>query len=88
MGHTKFSADCLFSSIAKTFYNSDVFCIEMLDSIVQQYATTHMFTSSHMKQWKASLQQKYLGIQGISEMHDIYISEKWKSHSFPSQIVL
>ena len=48
----------------------------MLDRIVQQYATTHVFTSSHIKQWRASLQQKYSGIQGISEMHDIYISEK------------
>ena len=76
VGHTKFSPDRLFSSIAKTFYNSDVFCIEMLDRIVQQYATTHVFTSSHIKQWRASLQQKYSGIQGISEMHDIYISEK------------
>ena len=30
----------------------------------------------HIKQWRASLQQKHLGIQEISEMHDIYISEK------------
>ena len=76
VGHAKFSPDRLFSSIAKTFYISDVFCIEMLDSIVQQYVTTHVFTSSHIKQWRASLQQNYSGIQGISEMHDIYISEK------------
>ena len=31
VGHTKFAPDNLFASIAKTFYNSDVFCIKMLD---------------------------------------------------------
>ena len=40
--HTKFSPDRLLSSVAKTFYKSDVFFIEMLFSIVQQYAMTHM----------------------------------------------
>lgn len=77
VGHTKFTPDRLFSSIAKTFYNSDVFCIEMLDNIVQHYATTHVFNSCHIKQWRVSLEQKYSGIQGISEMHDIYISKKF-----------
>ena len=76
VGHTKFAPDHLFSSVAKTFYNSNVFYMEMLDSIVQQYATTHVFTLNHIKQWRASLQQKYSGIQGISEMHDTYVSEK------------
>ena len=76
VGHTNFAPDRLFSSIAKTFYNSDVFCIEMLDNIVQKYAISHVFTPSHIKQWRASLEQKYSGIQGISEMHDIYISKK------------
>ena len=46
--HAKFSPDRLLSSIAKTFYNSDVFCIEILFSIVQQYAMTHVFTSSNI----------------------------------------
>ena len=40
VGHTKFAPDRLFASIAKTFYNSDVFCMEMLDKIVQQYAVS------------------------------------------------
>ena len=40
VGHTKFAPDNLFASIAKTFYNSDVFCIKMLDHIIQQYATS------------------------------------------------
>jgi len=75
VGHTKFAPDRLFSSIAKTFYNSDIFCIEMLNNIVQQYATSHVFISSQIKQWRASLEQKYSGIQGISEMHDICISK-------------
>ena len=33
VGHTKFAPDKLFSCIAKTFYNSDVYCIEMLGHI-------------------------------------------------------
>ena len=54
VGHTKFAPDKLFSSIAKTFYKSDVFCIEMLDKIVQQYATSHVFTSCYtgVQLWK------------------------------------
>ena len=40
----------LFSSFAKTFYNSDVLCIEMLQSIAQQqYANSIIFTSRLMQ---------------------------------------
>ena len=73
VGHTKFAPDNLFASIAKTFYNSDVFCIEMLDHIVQQYATSLMFTPRLMKHWKKSLEQKYSTIPGITEMRDILV---------------
>ena len=76
VGHTKFAPDRLFASIAKTFYNSDVFCMEMLDNIVKQYAVSHVLTSSQIGQWRASLEKKYSAIQGISVMHDISISKK------------
>ena len=52
VGHTKFAPDKLFSSIAKTFYNSDVFCIEMLNQISESYATSHVFTSRLMLHWR------------------------------------
>ena len=48
VGHTKFAPDKLFSGIAKTFCKSDEFCTEMLDQIIQQYATSHLFTSRLM----------------------------------------
>ena len=57
--HTKFAPDILFSSFAKTFYNSDVFCIEMLQSIPQQYANSITFTSRLMQHWKTPLEQTY-----------------------------
>ena len=76
MGHTKFAPDKLFSGIAKTFCKSDVFCVEMLDQIIQQYATSHLFTSRLMLHWKAPLKSKYLSIPGITDVHDIVISKK------------
>lgn len=41
VGHTKFKPDKLFASIAKTFYDRDVFCIEMLQAICELYSVTH-----------------------------------------------
>ncbi len=76
VGHTKFAPDILFSAIAKTFCNSDVFCIEMLHCIAQQYATSLVFTSRLMQHWKAALQKKYTAIPGITEMRDIMVSKK------------
>ena len=76
VGHTKFAPDKLFSSIAKTFYNSNVFCIEMLDHIVQQYATSYVFTSRLMQHWKTALEQKYSAISGITEMHNVLVVRK------------
>ena len=76
VGHTKFAPDQLFSSIANTFYNSDVFCIEMLHSIVQQYATSNIFTSRIMLHWRAALTVKYSAVCGITDMRDILVSMK------------
>ena len=76
VGHTKFAPDQLFSSIANTFYNSDVFCIEMLHSIVQQYATGNIFTSRIMLHWRAALTVKYSAVCGITDMRDILVSMK------------
>ena len=75
VGHTKFAPDQLFSSIAKTFYNSDVLFIEMLHHITQEYATSLVFTSRLMQHWKTALEQKYTAIPGITEMHDISVSK-------------
>ena len=60
-----------------TFYNSDVFCVEMLDHIVQQYATSYVFTSRLMRHWKTALEQKYSAVPGITEMHDILVVRKY-----------
>ena len=75
VGHTKFAPDQLFSSIAKTFYNSDVLSIEMLHQITQQYATSLVFTSRLMQHCKTALEQKYTAILEITEMHDISVSK-------------
>ena len=76
LGHTKFAPDILFSSIAKTFYNSNLFGIEMLDSIAQQYATSLVVTSWLMQHWKTALEQTYAAIPEITEMLDILVSKK------------
>ena len=74
VGHTKFSPDRLFASIGKTFYKSDVFCVQQLKQIAEQYSTSYILTSPHLMQWKASLEQKYSSVPGINNMHDIVIS--------------
>ena len=63
--HTKFKPDKLFASIAKTFYDRDVFCIEMLRDVAELYSVTHTFTSSTIFQWRASFESKYSSILGI-----------------------
>ena len=48
VGHTKFKPDKLFASIAKTFYDRDVFCIEMLHDVAEVYSVAHTFNSSNI----------------------------------------
>ena len=50
VGHTKFSPDRLFASIAKTFYKSDVFCVQQLKQIAEQYSTSYILTSPQLMQ--------------------------------------
>ena len=45
----------------------------MLDHIVQQYATSLIFTPRLMKHWKRSLEQKCSTILGITEMCEILV---------------
>ena len=75
VGHTKFQPDRLFSSIAKTFYKRDVFCIEMLDAIAKQYSTSYIFQSHQILQWRSALEEKYLALPGITDLHDFTISK-------------
>ena len=66
----------LFSSFAKTFYNSDVLCIEMLQSIAQQqYANSIIFTFRLMQHWKTPLEVWSNSTITISTC-DILVSKK------------
>ena len=70
VGHTKFEPDRLFSSIARTFYARDVFCIEMLQAIAVLYSSCHIFTSEQIFQWRSALGEKYTALTGINSLHD------------------
>ena len=76
VGRTKFTPDKLFSCITKAFYNSDVYCIEMLDHTAQQHASSFVLTSRLMLHWKAALEFNYSAVPGITGIHDILISKK------------
>lgn len=73
VGHTKFEPDRLFSSIARTFYTRDVFCIEMLQAIALLYSSSHVFTSKQIFQWRSALEEKYIALTGINSLHDFII---------------
>lgn len=78
VGHTKFEPDRLFSSIARTFYVRDVFCIEMLQAIALLYSSCHIFTSKQIFQWRSTLEEKYIALTGINSFHD-FITVKGSS---------
>ena len=73
VGHTKFEPDRLFSSIAKTFYARDVFCIEMLQDIATLYSNSCIFTSKQIMHWRSALEEKYTALSGITDLHEFVI---------------
>ena len=75
VGHTKFEPDRLFSSIARTFYVRDVFCIEMLQAIALLYSSCQIFTSKEIFQWRSTLEEKYTALAGINSFHDFIITK-------------
>ena len=74
VGHTKFEPDRLFASVAKTFYKREVFCIEMLQAIAEQYSTSYLFGADQILQWQSVLEEKYLPLPGITKLHDFVTS--------------
>ena len=48
----------------KEFLHSSVFCIQMLQSIAQQYTTSFFFTTWLMEDWKVPLEQMHAAIPG------------------------
>jgi hypothetical protein len=47
----------------------------MLHQIIQQYATSFIFTSRLMHHWKTAPEEKYTAIPGITNMHDIRVTK-------------
>lgn len=75
VGHTKFKPDKLFASIAKTFYDRDAFCIEMLQAICELYSVTHTFSSGDIFQWRSCLEDKYSAVPGITLLRDFIVTK-------------
>ena len=75
VGHTKFEPDRLFSSISKTFYARDVFCIEMLQDIAMLYSNRSVFTSKQIIHWRSALEEKYAALSGITDLHEFVIGK-------------
>ncbi len=70
-GHTKFSPDRLFSSIAHSYNRSDVFTIDELKTVCSQHATTIIEDGNGIFCWKQQLQDKYGEVSGIRKLQDM-----------------
>lgn len=64
-GHTKFAPDVLFSKIAKTFNQSDVFNTIELRDIIALYSEVTVDDGSVVCDWRKSVSAKYSKFPGI-----------------------
>ena len=74
-GHTKVSPDLLFSQIAKSYNQSDVFTTEELGEIIQRYATVTIDDGSLVCDWREPLSKKYSKFPGIRSQHDFVFAK-------------
>lgn len=74
-GHTKFSPDLLFSQIAKSYNQSDVFTTEELGDIIRRYATVTVDDGSLVCDWREPLSKKYSKFPGIRSQHDFVFAK-------------
>ena len=72
-GHTKFAPDRLFSQIATSYNNSDIFTIEELLNLCQKYATTFIEDGTNVCAWRDILGTKYSNLPGVRSFHDFLI---------------
>ena len=72
-GHTKFSPDLLFSKIAKTYNQSDVFTTEELRNVIAQYADVVVDDGTLVRDWRSVL-TKYTKFPGIRSLHEFIFS--------------
>ena len=68
-GHTKFSPDLVFSTIAQSYNRSDVFTTEELQQIVSQHAHPIVDDGNVVCDWRSVL-TKYTKLPGIRSLHD------------------
>ena len=71
-GHTKFAPDRLFSQIASSYNNSDVFNIDELKQLCQSYATCLIEDGSNIFTWRDALAEKYSNLPGVRKLHDFF----------------
>ena len=75
-GHTKFSPDLLFSQVAKSYNQSDVFMTLELGDIIRRYATVTIDDGSLVCDWREPLSKKYSKFPGIRSQHDFVFAKK------------
>ena len=68
-GHTKFSPDLIFSKIAKTYNQSDVFTTTKLKDLISRYADVTVDEGSIVCDWRNAM-TKYSKLPGIGSLHD------------------
>ena len=75
-GHTIFGPDLLFSKIAKTYNNRDVFSTtELKDEVIGQYADVTLDDGAIVCVWREAVAKKYSKMPGIRNLHDFVFSK-------------
>ena len=82
-GHTKFAPDLLFSKIAKSYNQSDVFTTNELKDIIARYADVTVDDGSLVYDWRDPLSKKYSKLPGIRSQHDFIYTK----NSLTGQVV-
>ena len=72
-GHTTFALDCLFALLANAYNRADVFIVEELLGLSQQFSTATIESGSNIFEWRDALMKKYSELPGVRKLHDFLI---------------
>ena len=64
----------MFASIGSSYLHTDVFNIDELVTVANNYSTAVNETGANIRHWRERLEEKYTELQGIRKFHDFVIN--------------
>ena len=64
-GHTEYAPDRMFASIGSSYLHSDVFNIDELVAVANNFSAAEKETGENVRHWRKPLEEKYTELQGI-----------------------